>query len=94
LAAQTRVRCLDNAAIVADQYGQGFGGASMLCMRQRQPQLGLVVHRELEALPQSERLPFLARVEQRARSEGDLPMLRAIKEYRALHHPAKAPVDD
>ena len=66
----------------------------MLCMRQRQPRLGLVVHRELEALPQNERLPFLARVEQRAKSEGDLPMLRAIKEYRALQHPARANVED
>jgi hypothetical protein len=88
------VRRLDNAAIVAEEYAEEVGGASMLCMRQKQPQLGLVVHRELEALPHHERLPFLARVEQRARSEGDLPMLRAIKEYRALQHPAKAPIED
>lgn len=45
-------------------------------------QLGPVVARELEALPPAERLPFLAVVEQRAKAEGDLQMLRAIKDYK------------
>jgi hypothetical protein len=66
----------------------------MLCKKPGQLQLGLVVSRELEALPQNECLPFLERVERRAKSDGDLQMLRAIKEYRSFQLLTKPQIKD
>ncbi len=40
------------------------------------------VQRALVELPEADRLPFLAWVEQRYRAQGDLMMLRAIRAYR------------
>ncbi len=37
----------------------------------------------LSRLPEAERLPFLAKLEQDARREGDLEALREIRAYRA-----------
>jgi hypothetical protein len=38
----------------------------------------------LAELPEADQLPFLAWVEQRYRAQGDLTMLRAIRDYRAM----------
>lgn len=43
-----------------------------------------MVQEKLQQLPLAEHLPFLALVEQRAKAAGDLQILRAIKDYRAM----------
>lgn len=47
---------------------------------------GTVAEKVLLEMPEPDRLPFLARVEQRARQAGDLEMLREARAYRAKHN--------
>ena len=44
----------------------------------------------LEQIPAEQRLPFLAVVEQHAKQDADLQMLRFIKEYRLSTKPLKS----
>jgi hypothetical protein len=46
--------------------------------------LGQTIAEVLEPMEPRDRLPFLAYAEQRARAEGDLEALRAIKDYREM----------
>jgi hypothetical protein len=56
---------------------------------------GLSVQLGLEGMPEADQLPFLAHAEQRAKQEGNLEMLRAIKDYRLmLNRPSTKPPED
>ena len=49
-------------------------------------QWGTVAEKVILAMPEPDRLPFLAHVEQKARQSGDLEMLRETRAFRAKHN--------
>jgi hypothetical protein len=51
------------------------------------PKPALSVQQVLEEMPESDRLSFLAHAERRAKQEGNLQMLRALKKYRRMISP-------
>ena len=66
-------------------------------MTQEKPRLGKSVEQGLAELAEADRPAFLALMEQKYRAAGDLEMLRALRDYRAMQaesHSTKAPSTD